>query len=192
MLEASPLLRYDEQLGADLVGYERHLPLTQDRDQWVLHRADPRQRHQEHRGLDVVGSCQDTTVPPLDPPSREGGSRCLSRVPELGSGQRPAVVVGYDKGPWSYLSRSDDEGPELRWQRRPRCHAAEGPSSIAGEPQLGRDGPRGGGRPRARGVARRETRSWSDALVSIAVAEEGATERISGSFPKMRSMLSLK
>ena len=52
----------------------------------------------------VVGNCHETTLSRCDPSSRERSGCGLRFVSELGSCQRPAVVVGYHKGirivPW--------------------------------------------------------------------------------------------
>ena len=69
MLEATPFLRHDQELGADLSGDERHLPLAENWDQRVLHCADPCQCEKEHHSIKGGWQLPGHNRAGCDPPS---------------------------------------------------------------------------------------------------------------------------
>ena len=119
MGKTSPLLRHDEQLGTDLLGDERHFPLTQNWDQWVLDGANPRQRDEEHHGFNRRWQLPGDHRVGFDAAVRERSGSSFCGVAELDSCQRPVVIVGHHGRVRFFIGCLNDEIPERRRQRRP-------------------------------------------------------------------------
>lgn len=112
MVEAAPNIWCHKEFGVQLAGDEADFALAQQRDDRVLHRAQPGQRGHHHQGFQGGGQLPGHHGPRADTPFGEGGGSGARGVVELACGQAATVLVGEKRPVRSTLRRIGNQRPE--------------------------------------------------------------------------------
>ena len=116
-IEAAPLPRHHEQLGARFADHEADLTVPVDRQDRVLHRTQPGQTTHENHRLDPGGQLPGDDVALADSSGVERGGRLLRGVAVLREGEGAPVLVDDEPGVGGVAGPLPRSGPTATWPR---------------------------------------------------------------------------